>query len=278
MQGKIVHQIAGQLLDIQHIVLDRACKGKTLANLGVVELRPQDTGGVQQLQCGVHRHPLLGAGHTGTILGSGGLALGHLVDKRGFPHVGDAQHHHADGTAHLSLFGVGRQLLLQQLPDGGGKFFRARAALGVGLQHRKALRPEGRCPFLRLGGIRLIHPVQHDHPGLPRRQLVHIRVAAGLGDAGVHDLTDCVHVADLGGDHPFCFCHVAGKPAQSFDLHGAHLLRQLLYLSCTQPDIRLSDFAVHSAFHSSIPYFSPCCKREKDGKKRPRMWALFRSR
>ena len=231
MGGQILHQIAGQLLDVQHVVLDSACKGQSLANLRIVELWPQDTGGVQQLQRSVHRYPLLGAGDAGAILGLGGLALGHLVDERGFPHVGDAQHHHPDGAAHLPLFGVGSQLVPQQLPDGGGKSLRTRAALGVGLQHRIALRPEGRRPFLCLGGVGLIHPVQYDHPGLPRRQLVHVRIAAGLGDAGVHDLADGIHMPDLGGDHPFCFCHVAGKPAESFDLHGAHLLRQNLFFT-----------------------------------------------
>ena len=220
MLPQIFHQIAGQLLDIHHVILDGARKGQPLANLHVVELGPQDTGGIQQLQRPIHRHPLLGAGHAGAILRLGGLAVGHLIDKGGFAHVGDTQHHHANGAAHLALFGISGQLVLQKLTDGGGKLLRAHAALGVGLQHRIALSPEIGGPALRLLGVGLIHAVQHHHTGLSRRHLIHVRVAAGQGDPGVQDLAHRVHILDLGHDHALGFRHMAGKPAQSLYLHG----------------------------------------------------------
>ena len=220
MLPQIFHQIAGQLLDIHDIILNSSCKGKTLADLYVIELGPQDAGGVQQLQRAIHRHPLLGAGHAGAILRLGGLAVGHLIDKGGFAHVGDAQHHHADGAAHLPLFGIGRQLVLQKLTDGGGKLRRACAALGVGLQHRIALSPEIGGPALCLLGVGLIHAVQYHHAWLSRRHFVHVRVAAGQGDTGVQYLAHRVHIPDLGHDHALGFRHMAGEPAQSFYLHG----------------------------------------------------------
>ena len=228
MGGQVVHQVAGQLLDVQNIVLHRTRKGKTLADFRIVKFRPEDAGGVQQLQGGVHGHPLLGAGNAGAILGLGGLALGHLVDEGGLAHVGDAQHHDADHAAHLTLGGVGLQLITEQLTDGGGEFLRAHAALGVGLQHGPALGAEILRPAAGLGGVGLVGTVEDDEAWLARRQVVHVRVAGGQGDAGVQYLADGVHVGKFGRDHALCFCHVAGKPAEIFDLHSVHLAFGLL--------------------------------------------------
>ena len=219
MGGQIVHKVAGQLLDVQHVVLDGTCKGKALANLRVIELRPEDAGGVQQLQRGVHRYPLLGAGHAGAILGAGGLAVGDLVDEGGLPHVGNAQHHNAHHLAYLPLGSGGGQLVPQQLPDGSGEFLRAHAVFGVGLQHGEALPAEVLRPPAGLHRVGLIRAVEDDEPRLARGQLVHVRVAGGQGDAGVHDLADGVHILDLGGYHPLGFGHMTGEPTQVFDLH-----------------------------------------------------------
>ena len=220
MPPQILHEIAGQFLNIHHVILDSSCKGQTLADLHIIELRPQNAGRVQQFQRPIHRHPLLGAGHAGAILRLGGLAVGHLIDKGGFAHVGNAQHHHPDSAAHLSFFSVGGQLVLQKLADGGGKLRRAHAALGVGLQHRVAFSPEIGGPALRLSGVSLIHAVQHHQPGLARRHFVHVGIAAGQRDTGIQYLAHRVHILDLGHDHALGFRHMAGEPAQSFYLHG----------------------------------------------------------
>ena len=222
MPPQILHEIAGQLLDVQHVVLDGPGEGQTLAHLRVVELGPQDTRRVQQLQRAVHRHPLLAAGDAGPVLGFCGLAAGYLIDKGGFSHVGDAQHHDPHHTSHLPLLGIGLQLVPQQLPHGGGELGGAGAALGVGLQHGIALLPEVGSPAPGLAGIGLIHSVQHHQTGLARRQLVHIRVPAGQRDAGIQNFAHGVHMPDLGGDHPPGLGHVTGEPAQALYLYLSH--------------------------------------------------------
>ena len=220
MAAQILHQIAGQLLDVHDVILDGAGKRKTLTDLHVIKLRPQDAGGIQQLQRAVHRNPLLAAGHTGAVLRLGGLSVGHLVDEGGLAHVGNTQHHHPDGAAYLTLFGIGGQLVAEQLPHGSGKLRRTHAAFGIGLQHRIALSPEIGGPALCLPGIGLIHPVEHHQTGLSRRHLIHIRIPAGQRDPGVQNLAHRVHIFDLGHDHALGFRHMAGKPAQAFYLHG----------------------------------------------------------
>ena len=219
MFTQIFHQATGQFFQIHHIILDGTGKSQMHTHLGIVKLGPQDTGSIQQFQRIVHRHPLLGTGHAGTVLRLGGLTLGYFVDKRRLTHIGDAQHHDTDGTAHLTFFGVGGQLFLQQFPHSTGELLRTNAALGIGFQHSIALLPEIGGPTPGLDGIGLIHTVEHHQAGLPCRHLIHIGITAGDGDAGVHDLTHSVHILDLGHDHPLGFCHMAGKPAQSFDLH-----------------------------------------------------------
>ena len=109
--AKVGHEMAGQCFNIQNIVFHRAGEGKVQSYALVLELGPEDAGGIQQLKAAVDGHPLLGAGDAGTVLRLGGLAAGHLIDKGGFAHVGNAQDHHPDHTAHLPLFGVGLELL-----------------------------------------------------------------------------------------------------------------------------------------------------------------------
>ena len=60
--------------------------------------------------------------------------------------------------------------------------------------------------------FRLIHPVQNHQPGFARSQLVYIRVPAGDRDPGVQNLAHGVHIAELLGNHPPGFGHVAGVP------------------------------------------------------------------
>ena len=66
-------------------------------------------------------------------------------------------------------------------------------------------------------------PVQDHQPGLARRQLVHIRVPAGQGNARVQNLAHGVHIFDLRRDHPPGLGHVPGEPAQIINLHVVHL-------------------------------------------------------
>ena len=212
MDPQIGHQVAAQCFHIQNIVLHRPGVGKVHAHALVIKFRPENTGGVQKLQIPINRHPLLGAGNAGAILGFGGLAARHLIDKGGFSHIGDPQNHHPHYPAGHALFRIGPQLVCQQLPDGSGKFRRPHAVFCVGFQHGIAFAAEIVCPALRPLRIRLIHPVQHHHPGLPRRQLVHIRVPAGNRNPGVQNLTHRVHIFDLLGNHPPGFGHVAGIP------------------------------------------------------------------
>ena len=216
MLPEVLHQVAGELLNIQHIVLHSACKGKTLANLRVVKSRPEDAGCVEQLERRVHGHPLLRAGDAGAVLGAGGLALGDLIDKGGLAHVRDAEHHHAHDAADLPLRGVGGEFIAQQLAHSRGELRRPGAALGIGLEHGAAAFAEIRRPALRLARVGLVDAIEHDQAGLVRRHLVDVRER----DARVDDLTHGVHVPDLGDDHPLRLGHVAGKPTQILNLHG----------------------------------------------------------
>ena len=212
MRPQIGHQVAAQGLHIQNIVLYCPGIGQVHAHALVVELGPEDAGGVQQLQVPVNGHPLLGAGDAGPVLGLGGLAARHLVDKGGFTHIGDAQDHDPHYPAGHAPLRVGAELVRQQFPDGPGEFRRAHAAFGVGFQHRVALGPEVLRPAFGPLRVRLVHPVQHHHPGLSRRQFIHIRVPAGNRDAGVQNLAHRVYILDLLGDHPPGLGHVAGIP------------------------------------------------------------------
>ena len=151
--------------------------------------------------------------------------MGHLIDKGGLAHIGDTQDHDTDHLAYLALGRGGGQLIPQQLADGGGKFLGTHAVFGVGLQHGAALGAEILGPAAGLGRVGLVGTVEDDEPGLAGGQLVHVRVAGGHRDAGVHDLADGIHILDLGGDHALGLGHVTGEPAQIVDLHrGTSLL------------------------------------------------------
>ena len=204
--------MAAQGLRIQNVVFYRAGIGQVQTHALVLELGPQDTRRVQQLQPTVDRHPLLAAGNAGAVLCLGGLAARHLIDEGGLAHVGDAQDHHPDHPARHALFGIGLQLVRQQFPDGSGKLRRSLAAPGVGFQDGIALGPEIRRPLLRGFRVCLVHAVQHHKTGLPRRQLVHVRVSAGHRDAGVQNFAHRVHILDLVGDHPPGLGHMTGIP------------------------------------------------------------------
>ena len=212
MGPQIGHQVAAQGLHIQNIVLHRPGIGQVHAHALVIKFRPENTGGVQKLQIPINRHPLLGAGNAGAILGFGSLAARHLIDKGGLAHVGNTQDHDPHHPAGHTPLRVGAELVRQQLPDGPGEFRRAPAAFGVGFQHRVALGPKVLRPAFGPLRVRLVHPVQHHHPGLSRRQFIHIRVPAGNRDAGVQNFAHRVHVFDLLGDHPPGLGHVAGIP------------------------------------------------------------------
>ena len=177
--------------------------------------------------------------------------MGHLVDKGGFAHVGDAQHHDPHGAAHLAPIGPGRQLVPQQLPDGGGKLGGACTALGIGLQDGIALSPEIRRPAAGLAGVCLVYPVQHHQAGLPRRQFVHIRVPAGQGNARVQNFAHRIHILDFCRDHPPGLGHVPGEPAEIVYLHIYHLLRILhnhIIISYSRPLGKRKNACTQQAF------------------------------
>ena len=205
--------MTGKLLCINDAVADRAGKSKLDPHRLVLKFWPEDTRGIQKLQRFIDRHPLLCARDTGAILRFCRLASGNLVDKRRFPNIRDAEHHHAHDAPDLSFFLVGAQLLAQKLTHGGGKAIRAGAAFGVHFQNGTAARAEICRPLLRLRRVRLIDPVQHNKARLSNRKLVDIGVAARHRDARVEDLAHGVHVTDLGSDHAARLCHVTGKPA-----------------------------------------------------------------
>ena len=205
------HQPGGQLLDIDNILLHRAGEGQHQTHIGVFELGPQDTRSIQQLQAGIHGDPLFAAGHTGTVLRFGTLTAGDLVDKGGFSHIGNAHHHDLHRPVH-SLRGVTLQLFLQHAAGGRNKIIDALAALAVGDDHSHTFASEISSPAL--GGLRVcqIHPVQHDDPGLGAADGIDIRIPAGHGDTGIHDLADSIYQFQIRLDLPPGLGHMAGIP------------------------------------------------------------------
>ncbi len=157
--GQQLHEMHGKGFDIHHIILHRAGIAELQAHLRVLKLGPQDTGGVQQLQAPFHRDPLLSAGDAGPVLRLGGFSARHLIDKGGFSHVGDAHHHHPDGSADLALFLIPADLLLEQLLDLGGKLIGALPVFAVRFQHHHALCTEPGRPLLCCRRVRHIDAV-----------------------------------------------------------------------------------------------------------------------
>ena len=165
--GQQLDQMACQGLHVHDGVPDRAGKGQMQPDGLILKLGPQNSGGIQQFQPLVHRDPLLSPGNAGPVPGLGGFLLGHLVDKGGLAHIGNAHHHGPDRPAHLALLLPPGDLLFQCRPHHGGKLLDPRAAAGVTLQDRDSLGPKVRPPDLAGGRVRLVGPVENDHPGLP---------------------------------------------------------------------------------------------------------------
>ena len=76
-----LQQPAGDKLDIQDVVIDRARPGKRISNLGRVKLRPENSGRIQQKDAAVERDLLLAARDAGTVARFGGFSSGEAVDK-----------------------------------------------------------------------------------------------------------------------------------------------------------------------------------------------------
>ncbi len=203
-------------LHVHNFVLHRPSKGQIHAGGLVLELGPEDAGGIQQVQPLVHVDPLLAPGDAGAVAGLGRLLFSHLVDKGGLAHVGHPHHHSPDRTAHLALLPPFGNLVPEHPLDHGGKLIDPPAGTGVGLQHGVALAPEAGPPGPVLGGVGLIRPVEDNQAGLAGADGVNVRVAAGGRDAGVDNLHHHVHQLQVGLDLTPGLGHVAGIP---LDVH-----------------------------------------------------------
>ena len=203
--------MAAQRLHIQNIILHRAGESQIQSHALVLKFGPENSRRIQKLHLLIQAHPLLGAGNAGPVLCPGGLPSCDLIDKGGFSHVRNSQNHHPQHPV-LALLRVSPELLRQQLPDSRRELLGSRPGSGVGFQHREALFPEIRRPLPGARRIRLIHAVQHDQPGLARRQRVHIRIPAGHRNPGVQNLAHRIHIFQLLRNHPAGLGHMTGVP------------------------------------------------------------------
>ena len=210
--GEQLHQLAAERLHIQNIVLDRACARQQDAHALIVELGPQDARRVEQVDAALHAEPLAAARHARLVRRLGGLAAEDAIDKGGFAHVRDADHHHAHRLAHKAFFVPLGDLIRQQRAHCVCERLRACAGAAVGLDDRHALTAEVFCPLRGLFRVRQIDAVEDHQPRLARGDLVHIRVARHLRDARVHDLADRVHLLDILRHLPAGPGHVPGIP------------------------------------------------------------------
>ena len=203
--------MAGQLLRIHNILFDRAGICQLHTHIGIFKFGPQNTGGIQQKQPIIHRHPLLTSGNTGTVFCLGTLSAGNLVDQCGLANIGNSNDHHTQRAVH-ALCGISLNFLLQYRTDSGLKIGNSLSAFAIRCQccHSTAAKP-GDPPF-RCVRIRQIRPIQNNNTGFICTNGIYIRVSAGHRDPGIHDLTNRIHLLQICFDLAAGLGHMTGIP------------------------------------------------------------------
>ena len=208
--------MTAQGLHIHNFVFHSSGKSQIHTGSFVLELGPENTGGVQQVQALVYIDPLLPPGDAGAVAGFGGLLLCHLVNEGGFAYVGHPHHHGADRAAHLSFLPPLGNLVLENVLNDGRKLLYPPAGAGVGLQNGVSLCLKISGPGFVLRRVGLVCPVEDDQAGLWAADGIDVWVAAGGRNTCVNNLYHNVYQFQVGLNLPPGLGHVAGIP---LDIH-----------------------------------------------------------
>ena len=212
---QLLNQLTGQIFQIENLIPDGTGKGQRVAHLIVVDFGPQHTGGIHKFKAARQRKPLLAAGNTGLVGGNGSLFAQQPIDKRALSHVGNAHDHNADGLTHLSLGFLPLNQLLAGLSGAVGELLEKSALLAVGLHHHIALTAIIGSPLGSDGRIGLVDPVEHDHTAFALTKAIQIGVAGGLGNTGINDLADHIHIFQILHHDPTGSGHMSGIPVNA---------------------------------------------------------------
>lgn len=189
--------------------LDGAGEGQAVAAVTVLDFWPEDAGGVDEDQAAAQFDALLALGHRRFVAGAGYLAAGQGVDEGGFAHVGNACDQGGDGGGPIALFVDHLLAEVRQFADG----FRFVGGDGQGADGGVFLQVvEPLLGDVRVGQIAFAEQFQ---TGLVGTEILDHRVGAAVGQAGVDDFDDQIHLgqdlADLAGG----LVHVAGEPVDA---------------------------------------------------------------
>ena len=217
--GQNRQQAASQLFTVQNLIPDGAGIGQMTGDLLILELRPEHTRGIQKLNPVRRNEPPVFPGDARPVLHLGLAAPGQPVDKGGFPHIGNPQHHHPDRAASHSFAFPDGQLIRQQFPEQGGKPLHAPAGFAVRPHGGSARCPEESAPRACGRLVRQIRLIQHDQPGFFPHQPVQLGVPGADGNTGIDNLHGGVHQPQALFDFSPRPGHVARKP-----LNGAAFL------------------------------------------------------
>ena len=189
--------------------LDGTGQGQAVAAVTVFDFRPEDAGGIDEDQAAAQFDALLTLGHRRFVAGPGYLAAGQGVDEGGFAHVGNAGDQGGDGGGPVPFFvdhllaNIGQFAHRFRLVGGDGQG----ADGGVFLQVLEPLLGDD-----RVGQVAFAEQFQ---TGLVGTEILDHRVGAAVGQAGVDDFDDQIHLgqdlADLAGG----LVHVAGEPVDA---------------------------------------------------------------
>ena len=209
---QITQKPQSQLLAVQDLVPDGADQGQAHADGLIVELGPQDAGGIQELYAAAQPDPLLAPRDAGLVacLGTGPARKG--IDKGRFTDVGDPGDHGPEGPADDPARLVAGDLLPAGLLHIPAHDLPRLLLAGIGRHCQKAPLPEkvqiGLCPRR----IRQVRLAQQDHAALPAAEGIDVRIAAAHGDPRIHQFDHQIHQADIFLHHPPGLCHMSRIP------------------------------------------------------------------
>lgn len=189
--------------------LDGAGEGQAVAAVTVFDFWPEDAGGVDEDQAAAQFDALLALGYSRLIPGPGHLAAGQGVDEGGFANVGNAGDQGGDGGGPVALFVDHLLAEVRQLADG----FRFVGGDGQGSDGGVLLQVVE--PLLGNGRVGQVAFAEQFQTGLVGTEILDHRVGAAVGQAGVDDFDDQVHLGQDVADFAGGLVHVAGEPVDA---------------------------------------------------------------
>ena len=220
---QLLHQADRQHLLIHDVVVDRANERQRARVLLIAEVRPEQAGRIQQLEVRRDAHPLVAAGHAGTVLDLCVLPSGEAVDERGFSDVRNSHHHRAQLLApHTLGFPTGK-LFGAQFPHGGGKTVQSRAARTVGENTAGVCAAKLCLPDRVLRGVGERAFVQKKQARLVAAQLRDFGICRAVGNPRVAQFQNKIDVSEVFRNQTAGFRHVTGKPLNIFGWHRQYL-------------------------------------------------------